>query len=270
MKRILYTGLLLPAISLVISACGNSSESAESTAADAIPNSTSVATPTAPLVANPEVNWLDKNSIIVAAPSVEEGMTTTPLGNAFPRLKIDTCQLIDKIDFYGDDSFSLRRNDVPDGLRKFALVKSSIGDFIMFPDGSFVGGYGNTNEILMTNIKGFPESMNFAEEAYKSFDFVQLPELVVDGYLNVQTWKIDHPRDTDENSTIYYDEVGNHTLIILGASGKISSYMPGTNIPRHLFLPDLRYAYFHDTRYISNEDDYNNWIGVCTTTLNVE
>lgn len=252
---------------LVLTACSNDDDSSAKTVAAPSSDVSSSPIPSAPVTAKAEIDWLDKNSMISAAPSVNEGFVNTPIGNSFPQLQIETCNLVDRISFYGEDSFSLKRGDVPDGLKRFAIVKSNVGDFIMFPDGSFVGGVRDKSETLTAALKGFPEKMQFSEESYRSFDFTQAPDWTENGTIDVQTWNIDHDREEDNGVTTYYHAIGDHTLIIFSVSGKITTYMPGTAINKHPYLPDDRYPYFYDTRYISSEDDYNSWIGTCTTTF---
>lgn len=252
---------------LVLAACSNDDDSSAKTVAAPSSDVSSSPIPSAPVTAKAEIDWLDKNSMISAAPSVDEGFVNTPIGNSFPHLQIETCNLVDRISFYGEDSFSLKRGDVPDALKRLAIVKSNVGNFIMFPDGSFVGGLQNTSETLATALKGFPEEMQFWDESYKSFDFTQAPDWTENGKIDVQTWMIDHERDEHNGATTYYDAVGNHTLIVFSVSGNITTYIPGTAKNKHLYLPDDRFPYFHDTRYISSEDDYNSWIGTCTTTF---
>lgn len=209
-----------------------------------------------------KINWLDTKSIISLAPQVSEGFVTTPLGDRLAVLGIETCRLIDGIDFSGEDSFSIRPNDVPEGLRNFAVIAGYGNNFIMFPDGSFLG----EGPIISEGgdyIKGFPETMFFGDRRFNSLDFTQLPSFESNGFMKVNDWGIDQRKEDG----VTYSEVGKHSLIIVKVGGQIDTYMPGTAPNIHAYLPDVRRPYFYDTKYVSADpDDVRFWIGLCTTT----
>ena len=215
----------------------------------------------------PEINWLNAGAMINAAPNTAEGAVATPLGASLPVSQIDTCNLVDGISFSGDDSHSIQRGEVPQGLKRFSIVQGYGKNFIMFPDGSFLGEGDMISEGLGSSVKGFPESMLFSDSKFNSLDFNQLPQFIANGFMNVQHWGIDQQRETNGDATVIYDEVGRHKLIIVGVGGNIDTYFPGTAPSIHPYLPDVRRPYFYDTKYSSSDpDDIKFWIGACTTS----
>ncbi len=233
-------------------------------------SSTATETDAAPEIEAPpataNVNWLDPSSMVTVAPPVSNGFTTTPLGNNLAVLQIDTCRLVDGISFFGEDSFKISRGNVPEALNNFAIISGYGNNFILFPDGSFLG----EGPIISEGgeyIKGFPEKMFFSDRKFNSLDFTQLPQFVANGYMKIQDWSIDQRKETDNGTTTTYGEFGKHTLIVVGVGGQINTYIPGTATNIHPYFPDLRRPYFYDTKYVSsNPDDVKFWIGVCTTT----
>jgi hypothetical protein len=212
------------------------------------------------------VDWLNKKSIINAAPKIDDDFASSIFQFGVGISQIDVCNLVDKISFYGEDKFRVEKGNVPANLKKFAIV-SGHGQYIMFSDGSLMGNGSTETETLADYLKGFPDKWSFWQQRFYSLDFSKLPDQVRNGFIKIQSVYLDQKRDGAEDSETIYEQRGDHTLIVVEADGKIETYMPRVNLNRDKFLPDMNIPSYYDTKYISSEKDQSDfWVGVCTTT----